>query len=284
MRRIIVAAFAAVLLASCGQQGEQSSSGSSDSLTAASPGVAWAFTYDYLLGNDRIEAVQEKHAARCEQLGPDRCRITGLRYSVGDNDEISGMLQVRLQPAIARQFGKAALEDVRGADGKLVRSEFTGEDVGTGVANARTAGQEIDTREAELRRRIEAAPANSPEKAELLRQLDTMLTSAAEQKDVVRAGEQRLSFTPVTINYYGEGGIPGFRQNPLKESFRLLVSSFVTMVSFVLQGLAVVLPWLLLLGLFVLLWRSRQGRALRRWWDGQSAPASYRGGGEDPQV
>jgi hypothetical protein len=111
-----------------------------------------------------------------------------------------------------------------------------------------------------------------------------LLASASQQKDVVRSGEQRLAFTPVTINYYGEGGIPGFRQNPLKESFRLLVSSFVTMVSFVLQGLAVVLPWLLLLGLFVLLWRSRPGRALRRWWDGQSAPASYRGGGEDPQV
>ncbi|WP_300973536.1 DUF4349 domain-containing protein [Sphingomonas sp. LHG3406-1] len=275
MRKFFVAASAA-LLVSCGQQGSQETTTSTESLTAVSPGVAWAFTYDYLLGNDRIEAVQERHAARCEQLGTGRCRITGLRYSVGENDEISGMLQLRLDPAIARQFGKAALEDVRGADGRLVRSEFTGEDVGTGVAEARTAGQDMSEREAELRRRLEAAPADSPERAELLRQLDALLADATRNRNTVRSGEQRLSFTPVTFNYYGEGGIPGFQENPLRESLKLLVSSFVTMISFALKAIALLLPWLLLLGLLALLWRSRPLRAVRAWWGRKTEVAGYR--------
>lgn len=281
MRTLILAAAAMLLLTGCGQQEGSQGEAVSDRLAAASPGVAWRFTYDYALDDRRIEAVQERHAARCEELGTDRCRITGLRYFVGQEDEVSGMLELRLQPAIARQFGKAALADVRSADGKLVRTEFTGEDVGTEVATARQTGEQLAASRADLQRRIDAAPAGSTERAELQRQLSALIAQADEQRRVAASGTQRLTFTPVTLNYFGEGGIPGFRENPLKAGFRLMMSSFVTLISFTLQAIGLLLPWLLLLGLLVLLWRSRPLRAVRTWWNGRTATASYRDqGGE----
>jgi hypothetical protein len=276
MRPFILAAAAMLLLTGCGQQEGSQGEAVSDSLAAASPGVAWRFTYDYALDDRRIEMVQERHAARCEQLGPDRCRITGLRYTVGQENEVSGMLELRLQPSIARQFGKAALADVRSADGKLVRSEFTGEDVGTEVASARQTGEQLAASRADLQRRIDAAAPGTPERAELQRQLSALVAQADEQRRISAAGTQRLTFTPVTFNYFGEGGIPGFRENPLKAGFKLMVGSFVTMISFVLQAVGLLLPWLLLFGILVLLWRSRPLRAARQWWTRQGAPSSYR--------
>ena len=60
------------------------------------PGVAFSYSYDFQLADDAIAKVQEAHAAQCEGLGVARCRITGLRYSVGENDTVSAMLQVKL--------------------------------------------------------------------------------------------------------------------------------------------------------------------------------------------
>lgn len=272
MRKLLLAG-AALLVASCS---DNSSHEAADGIsTSSAPGVAWTFSYDFLLDDQRIEAVQERHAGRCEQLGPTRCRITGLRYSVNENEDISAMLEMAVQPSLARQFGRLALSDVRGVDGKLVRSEFNGEDVGSQVTQARTAGEQTSGRIADLQRRIEAAQAGSPERAELQRQLEALNARAAEQRTTVQSGEQRLAFTPITFNYYGEGGIPGFGGNPIDAAFKLMVSSFVAMISFTLRAIAVLLPWALLLGLLVLAWRSRPMRALRQWWGRYSMPDGY---------
>src|SRR6478609_8995578 len=97
--RIMWFAAAALLLAGCSKQAsDHPSAHFDDDQTTSAPGVAWSFTYDYLLADNRIEGVQERHASRCEQLGLARCRITGLRYWVETDDSISGSLTVQLDP------------------------------------------------------------------------------------------------------------------------------------------------------------------------------------------
>jgi hypothetical protein len=44
---------------------------------SAAPGVAFNYRYAFRLPGERVSAVQEQHAAACEKLGLDRCRITG---------------------------------------------------------------------------------------------------------------------------------------------------------------------------------------------------------------
>ena len=55
----------------------------------------------------RIQIAQEAHAAMCEKLGIARCRITGMRYGLVNEQDVSASLELKLDPAIARQFGKA---------------------------------------------------------------------------------------------------------------------------------------------------------------------------------
>jgi branched-subunit amino acid ABC-type transport system permease component len=49
----------------------------------------------------------------------------------------------------------------------------------------------------------------------------------------------------------------------VREAIRSFVSSLVTMVTVLLQAIALLLPWAILLALLVLIARSRPGRALR---------------------
>jgi len=232
----------------------------------AAPGVAFTYSYDFQLADHAIAPIQEAHAARCEALGVTRCRITGLRYSVGENDTVSAMLQVKLAPDIARQFGKGATEEVRKADGRLVNTEFTGEDTEPATSNAQTQRADIAARIADIEKRIANTKAGDRERTELQGQLESLRREAAEANATISTQREKLAKTPMTFNYYGKGGIPGFGgKNPVREAAKTFVASAVSMISVVLTIAAAVLPWLLLLALIVAAFRSRLGRRFVAW-------------------
>ena len=105
------------------------------SVTAA-PGVAFDYRYAFRLPSARIAAVQEQHALACERLGLARCRITGAKYRVAGEREIEAMLAFKVDPAVARAFGKTGVEAVDKAEGMLVDAELTGVEVGPAVDGA----------------------------------------------------------------------------------------------------------------------------------------------------
>jgi hypothetical protein len=229
-------------------------------------GTALEYHYSFLLDDDRIAAAQERHASNCEALGRERCRIVGLRYSVDENDRVSAMLKVTLEPSIARRFGKAISTDVTNANGKLVTSEFTGEDVGTSLGQSEQRQKALTSRIADLQQRLAAAPAGGNERAELQRQLTESQKELETEKSTASASEHRLTSTPMTFDYYGQGGLPGFgKTNPFADAAKLAAHSFVTMVRGLLNVIAVILPWAVLLLLVLLVWRSRPMVPVRRW-------------------
>ncbi|HEX8389096.1 MAG TPA: hypothetical protein VF636_08775, partial [Sphingomonas sp.] len=96
----------------------------------AAPGVAFAYGYRFRLPPTAVARTQEAHAQACERLGIGRCRITGMRYRlVGEND-IEAMLAFKLDPSIARVFGRNGIAAVEAAKGSLVEAEITGTDAG----------------------------------------------------------------------------------------------------------------------------------------------------------
>ena len=50
----------------------------------AAPGVAFDYSYTFRLADDRIAKVQDEHAAACETLGVQHCRIVDVRYQLND--------------------------------------------------------------------------------------------------------------------------------------------------------------------------------------------------------
>ena len=229
----------------------------------AAPGVAWRYNYDYQLPDEAISPVQEKHAAACEAMGTSKCRITGLTYNQGDDKAVSGSLEVKLAPEIARAFGKSATGEVANANGRLLSTRFQGEDVAPTTTAANREQDEVRTRIADLERQL-ASARSGPERAQLSSQLEELRNRAAAARGTIAEAQEKLASTPMTFNYYGRGGIAGFEGNPVREAGRSFVSSLVTMVTVVLQALALLLPWAILLGLLVAIFRSRFGRAVRR--------------------
>lgn len=120
----------------------------------AAPGVAFSYHYAFVLPDTAISAVQERHAAACEKLGPQHCRIFGMRYTLVDEDEVRGQLLFKLDPALARNFGKEGIAAVEQAKGRLVDAEIQGRDVGSQLDQSRRRSEMIDEELRQIARQL----------------------------------------------------------------------------------------------------------------------------------
>ncbi|HEX6742395.1 MAG TPA: hypothetical protein VF079_11450 [Sphingomicrobium sp.] len=245
----------------------------------AAPGVAFDYRYAFRLPANKISEVQEAHAQACEKLGIDKCRITGMRYRLVDQKDVEAMLALRLDPKLARQFGKDATGVVQKSDGMLVDQEITGEDVGSRIAGAEKSEaqlrDELRRIEDELSRKVpmirgNVAPQAAVDRQSLLdraEEIRRQLRELGERKD---SDKEALAGTPMVFNYGSGSVVPGFDvRSPLRDALQTSGDNFIGGFAAILVIALTLLPWLLVAGLGVWLFR----RARRRWgW----FPSGYR--------
>ena len=267
--------FLLLTAAGCGQAPRDESGDSAAERAAgpgveptAAPGVAFNYLYAFRLPAAKIAPVQEQHASACEKLGLARCRITAMRYEERDDEHVEAQIAFKLDPALARAFGRQGIDAVTRAEGELARAEITGSDVGNDLAAA--AGGEA--RLGEDMRRIEKQLARgdlgSAERAQLQQQAqdlrNNVRASQAEQAD----RREQLASTPVTFDYRA-GGTHG----PLRAAAQDAGDNFVGALTLLLIVLVTLLPWAIAALLLWFGWRWLNRRFLGSDRPHMSAPA-----------
>jgi len=233
-------------------------------VTAAS-GVAFNYRYAFSLPAERISSAQEEHAAACEKLGIARCRITGLRYQLIGEGRVEAMLAFKLDPTLARQFGKEGIAAIQKAEGTLIDAEITGTDAGAEIARLGADRARAQEELARIDRELARTNLPASERAELQRQraeiaqrIEAVQTSSSEQRE-------SLANTPMTFDYRSGRAIRGFDAGaPLSSSLDLLAASAQATLAFVLGAIAVLGPPLLVLLIGLLAWRRIGPRFRRR--------------------
>lgn len=223
----------------------------------AAPGVAFNYRYAFRLAGERIGAVQEQHAQACEKLGIARCRITAMRYRLAGDDDIEGMLAFKLDPALARAFGKQGIDAVTRAEGMLVDAEISGEDVGSKISAARRTEAELD----EELKRVEGELARPGLRGAERAELQIRVQQLRDQLRATRAtrGEQQesLATTPMVFNYGSGELVPGFDGRPrLRQALDDAVDNFLGGLAWIFVALITLLPWAVVAGLLV--WAGRK--------------------------
>ena len=234
---------------------------------SAAPNLAFEYRYAFKLPDDKIGAVQEEHAEACETLGTARCQIVDMKYQQIDENQAEAMLAFKLDPAIARKFGREAIASVEKAEGVLADGNVAGTNVGGQIEDSQARSAMLAAQLERLDARLKAKGLAAKERASLADRAEELRRELDGEQDGRRQGEAKLAMTPVQFTYTSDGGIPGFgKSNPFASAFGVAANSFATMVSFVLLVLGLVLPWALLLALIVVLLRSNAARGLRGWW------------------
>ena len=241
----------------------------------AAPGVAFNYRYAFRLPAQRISQVQEEHAQMCERLTVARCRITGMSYRYYDERNIEASLQLKLDPTIARLFGRSGIEAVTRAEGMLTESDISGTDVGTAIHAANRSIAEMTADLARIEAQLRRTDIVGDQKSELeyqAQQLRDSIHAAREQRET---NEESLATTPMVFRYGSGDYVPGYTQRPtFRQSFDRAVENFLTGVSIIATILMYLLPWLLSAAL--LWWVIRIVR--RRWFPRATAAAEAEAG------
>lgn len=230
-------------------------SGPGINVTAA-PGVAFNYAYAFRLPAPRIAGVQEKHAQACERLGINRCRITGMRYRLVNDKDIEAMLAFKLDPAIAREFGKQGIATVAEAEGMLVESAITGVDAGAAIAAADRTEAQLRDEIADTERRLAQPGLSNSERQSLTSTLARLRDSLRATQQIRDTEEESLAKTPMTFNYGSGRLVPGFDTGPsFAEALERSLDNLKAGLIFILIAAITLLPWLVLVGLIVWLYR-----------------------------
>ena len=211
----------------------------------AAPGVAFNYRYEFRLPPTNIAAVQEQHAQKCEQLTIAHCRITGMYYRVNNAHDVEAMLAFKLDPAVARQFGREGVAAVTGAEGMLSESEITGTDAGAQIHDANRSIAELQADLQRLETQLRAPDLDADEKARLeyqAQQLRESIRAGSVQRDEAQAS---LATTPMVFRY--ASGDP-----TLAQTMQDTGDSFLGSATILLRVLIALLPWALAGGLIAL--------------------------------
>jgi hypothetical protein len=221
----------------------------------AAPGVAFNYKYAFRLPAERISAVQEQHASACEKIGLARCRITGMYYHLTGDRDIEARLDFKLDPAIARAFGKQGIDAVNHADGLLVESEINGEEEQSAIDAARRGESDAGERLKQIEAQLARMDLRSPERAELQSQAQQLRDSMAANRAERGEKEAMLATTPMSFSYQSGDMAPGVRRS-LSEGFDNLVGA----LEWMLLALITLAPWLVVGLLAWLGWRRFKPR------------------------
>jgi hypothetical protein len=230
-----------------GAQEGRAAAGPNVSPTAA-PGVAFNYRYAFALAAPRVAELQEKHAQMCERLTTAKCRIIGMHYQVLGPNDIEARLELKLEPASARQFGRQAVDAVLQADGMLTENEISGIDVGTGL---RQTGRTIEQLNADLLRiqaRIAARDIQPEERERLEDEAQRVREQIAALRETREADQESLATTPMVFQYGSGSLVPGYQPpTSIGEALNRAGNNFAEGGKTLLVALITIAPWLLAL-------------------------------------
>ena len=266
----LVTLTAALLLSACAQNKSEEAATTDQAASAESagpsisgpvaPGVAFHYDYAFILPGKSISQIQQQHAAACQNLGPSRCRVTGIDYDQPGEDQVTARLDFLLAPDIAHRFANEGIAAVEQAEGKLDSARVTGENAGDAIKLSQADSAANQAEVARIEARLAAKGLTGAERVELQQQIATLREQQRGQVQDRKAREASIASTPVVFNYTSQSILSG--SGTFAKAAGASLSSVQSLLAFLALLLGVALPWLLPIGGAVLLWRSAD---LRRW-------------------
>lgn len=249
--RVVWALAALALLAGCDDvsrtpadaKGQSEFASAANAEAFSSTGSGFDYRYAYRLPGARVKGVLQSNADACDRIGPARCKIVAMRYRVDDGNKTRAVLTIRIDPSIARAFGDAVTKNVTGSDGVLTDTEITGAD---STATARSAAVIRRLQDQLQNARAIATPEGQSRAARLQNALSTIAEVEASQG-------QTLANAPMLFTYESSSALTGLGSS--EANFRTAGATLENSVAQLVQVLASIGPWCLLMLLVVLLLR-----------------------------
>lgn len=225
--------------------------------------IAYSYSYGFRVAADRIEALQQSHAALCEKMGPARCRVLNLARA-GTDDDGFGRLELRVAANEARGFGTGLAKAAEEVGGEQASFALDGEDLTERIIDteANLASRRVlRERLMEVLRTRQGTVGDLVAAERAVAEVNEEVDAAATQLTQLR---NRVRMSAVSIEYGPNvaAGSWGFTR-PIAEAFGAIGTTLgvtIAAIVYIAVALIPIIPFVLLLRW---LWR-RSGFRFRR--------------------
>lgn len=227
--------------------------------------LAYRYNYGFRLPARAVAATSKSHAQTCLDAGPRLCQVINSSTSAYNEDNVTANLSLRAEPDWLEGFKTSIQSSVEAAKGKMTNNSVSADDLTRQIldTDARLKAQKT------LRDRLQGLLATRDAKLNDLLALErelarvqSQIESATTTLNVLR---KRVSMSVVNINYQSESvAVSQSALAPIGRALKGFVGGFSRGLADVINFLAGVLPWLLLVVLPAL-W------LFRRWWRSRSS-------------
>lgn len=227
------------------------------------PRLAYVYRLGFLLPDARLAATQDAHAALCAQMGPSRCQLLSLNRGAGEEGSDGATLSLRVATAEAQGFARQLGQSVAQAGGRTAETHVAAEDVSKAMIDAEAR---IRQRELLVARMTEVLRSRTGKLSEIV-EAERGVAQAQEELDQARTlladlrGRVAMSRFDLRYAAIAPATSMGTVSTQLAEAAQGSGATFLWGVRSLATLALYLLPWALLAGLPLLVWRRFRRRA-----------------------
>lgn len=237
----------------------------SDNIPVSNPQIAYSYEYGYRVSATKIPEVQKQHAAYCEKLGSDVCRVINLRRSGDEANYAYAMLHLEVAAPKAKSFGTGLADIVEKAGGYESSTSIEGEDLSKQIIDTEAR---LRSRELLSQRLTELLRTRSGSVEELVK-AERAVTEVNEEIDKARSWlkemKGRIAFSKIIVNYESNSPGAGSFSAPIRSAWNNVSSMLGSSIGALITISTVTLPWIFIIILAVSL-RRRFKSTDRTFW------------------
>ena len=230
--------------------------------------LAYRYNYGFSLPAKSVAATAKSHAQICLEAGPNKCQVLNSSTSAYNKDQVSANLSLRAEPNWLDSFKSEIQSSVEAAKGDMTNNSVSAEDLTRQILDTDARLKAQTTLRDRLQRLLATRDAKLNDLLALERELarvQSQIESATTTLNVLR---KRVSMSGVNINYQSQSvAVSQSALSPIGRALKGFVGGFSRGLADVINFLAAVLPWLILV-IIPGLW------LIRRWWRGRQTRKS----------
>ncbi len=225
--------------------------------------LAYAYMYGLEAPAQRVTPLMKQHEDECAKAGANLCQVLGSSTNAYGENDIRGELQLRAEPRWLAAFRGKLEADAEGAGGELRSSAVTTEDLTRSITDTEARLRAART----LRDRLQALLASRPGKLSDLLDVERELARVQGDIDSTESNlavmRARVAMSLATLSYTSAGApLTDTTFEPIKEALTNFMRIVAEVIGFMIQAIAVILPWLAVIWLAA--WLVRRWMRRRR--------------------
>lgn len=227
--------------------------------------IAYTYNYGFKVPAMRMQGLLDAHKKQCEDAGPAKCYVVNSSISGLGGEQSYGQMTIRGSADWVRTFRAGMVEGLKPFDATLDSNSDSAEDLTVNIVDSEARLRSLKTMRDRLEQLLRDRPGKLGDLLEIEREFARVQAQIDSDESILAQMKLRVAMSVISLSYTASFP-PGSESvwRPVGDAFGTFESNFAMAFAGIVEFVAMVVPWLVFIGLVVL-----AAMAVLRWRGGR---------------